>query len=64
MTQTSSAMPEEQQTFHSTWLQGSKAARAGKQPSDCPYIPESYKFVAWFNGWSFTMYQIKQEEEL
>lgn len=58
------AAPKNEQQFHSRWLEGSKAARAGQPVTANPYIPENYMFVAWLNGWSFTRHQIANEEEL
>lgn len=48
-------------TFHSTWLQGANAARAGASAADCPYPPSEYFFVAWFNGWSNAMHNMAKE---
>lgn len=48
---------------NSVWNQGAEAARAGKPAGACPYKPESYDFVVWFNGWSWTRHQVAKEEE-
>jgi hypothetical protein len=45
-----------------TWLEGSRAARAGLGPDACPYKPISYSFVVWFNGWSWTKHVMEQEK--
>lgn len=54
---------DERMTFHSCWLEGSKAARDGKQAKDCPYNPLSYDFVGWMNGWANTKHNMAKEDD-
>lgn len=47
--------------FHSVWLEGAKAARAGQASINCKYGPDSYLFVAWHNGWAWVKYEMARE---
>lgn len=49
------------QQFHSAWLEGAKAARAGQSSIHCKYGPDTYHFVTWHNGWASVKYDMTKE---